>query len=504
VGSLRLRPCSSVDTELLFGWRNDPFIVARGSLGRAVSWDEHHRWVQQTLEQPEQRRLFIIEHEDQPIGQVRFDRHDERTCLISVYVLPPQIGRGLGTQAIVLGCRAIFGAWAVDEIIAQVRQDNPAGRASFLKTDFAPRPSTLPDHDELVRLRRPALGDPAHRIVPHNRLTHSRAEEEAAARCVAGGQWALGPLVERLESKLGESTHGRHAVGVASGLAALRLALRAVGVSAGDRVLVPAYSCVALADAVLACDAVPIAVEVDPDRYNLDVAAGQRAVQQHRPKAAILVHTFGAAAPVEAARSWGIPIIEDCAHAFGVDRLGALGNLSVLSFYATKLVGAGEGGAVLTDSPAIADWLRAERDYADRTAAKERTNDKLTAMAAALAICQLDRLPDLIARRQALAARYRQRLAAFSAGRFRLPAVESRIWYRYVVELHTRSAAEVARALTPLGVRAEEPVWDWRTDRAAQPVASRAYTHALSLPLYPTLTFSEQDQVVAALEEVLQ
>jgi perosamine synthetase len=489
---------------MLFEWRNLPYIVSRGSLNRTVTWDEHREWLQRSLQDGEQRRLFIIEHEETPIGQVRFDRLGERACAISAYVLEGFAGRGLGTAAIHAGCAAIFADWPVAEIVAQVRHDNPAGLAAFLKTGFLRRTATLAEHDELVRVRRPDFGDPAQRMVPHNRLTHGLAEEQAAARCVASGRWAMGPGVARLEARLAELAPGRHAVAVASGLAALRLALRAVGVVTGDRVLVPAYSCVALADAVLAVGGEPVAMDVDAERYNLDVAAA-RAQIERRPKAAIVVHTFGARAAVEAARAWGIPVIEDCAHGFSAG-LGVLGDVSVLSFYATKLIGAGEGGAVLTRSPDTAAWLRAERDYTDRAPAPERNNDKPTELAAVLALCQLDRLPELVARRRELAARYHRLLAPLARDRFALPVDEERIWYRYVIALGRHVAADVVSDLARLGVGAAEPVCDWRPvpERARQPVATWAYRHALSLPLYPTLTSGEQDQVVAALDEVLK
>jgi dTDP-4-amino-4,6-dideoxygalactose transaminase/RimJ/RimL family protein N-acetyltransferase len=492
---VRLRPCAHADTELLFGWRNDPFIVARGSLNRTVTWEEHRRWVAESLRAPEQRRLFIIENEGEPIGQVRFDRESDRSCAISVYLLERFTHRGLGTAAIAAGCRAIFRDWPVDEILARVRHDNPAGRASFTKTGFELRNSEVAQHDELVRGRGP--DDPRRRIVPHNRLTHDHQEEEAVARCAASGRWAMGPMVERLESELSALAGGRHALMVSSGLAALRLALRAVGVKAGDRVLVPAYSCVALPNAVLAVGALPIAVDIDA-HYNLDEEAGRRAVDTHRPKAAILVHTFGAKAPVEAARSWGIPIVEDCAHGFGAEGMGALGDITILSLYATKLIGAGEGGAILTSSSETAEWLRNERDYTDRAPSGQRSNDKPTELAAALALCQLKKLPELLARRRELAAQYRERLSSLEVKEDRA------IWYRYTIELRNRKVTDVVRELEPHGVCATEPVSDWRSDPAEHPRATHAYQRVLSLPLYPTLSDGEQDQVIAAVLEVLK
>ena len=346
--------------------------------------------------------------------------------------------------------------------------------------------------------------------VPHNRLTFDEAEARAAAGAVASGQWAGGPRVSALEACLGRRAGVAHAVGVGSGLAALRLGLKSLGVDRGDEVIVPAYACVALAHAALALGATPVVADVDARDWNLSPAAVQ-AARTARTRAVIAVNTFGAPADVLSLRRLSVPVIEDCAHGFGlaVDGgvMGARGDLAVLSFHATTLIGAGEGGAILTDGPEPAALARAWRDYANEGPDGTRLNDKLSDIHAAIALCQLERLDAMIEARAERARAYHVRLAAAAqrTGAFRPPAPSAtRVWYRYPIELTDRPAVAAVTALRRLGIGADHPVRDWRSAGAPPcPTADRAYGRVVSLPLYPTLTADEQARVCEAVESVL-
>lgn len=338
--------------------------------------------------------------------------------------------------------------------------------------------------------------------VPHNRLTHGDAERDAVAAVVAGGRWSSGPAVERLEHDLAARLGRRHAVAVGSGLGALRLALLSLGVGAGDEVIVPAYSCVALANAVLACRAHPVPVDVTPDYWTIDPLA---AAVTARTKAIIAVHTFGSIAEVGALARLGPPLIEDCAHGIAVGGMGSRSPLAVTSFYATKLIGAGEGGAVLTDDAGLADFVRRWRNYGDQDASGTRLNDKLTEFAAALARCQLARLDEFVAARRVRAERYQAAFAGLrQAGKIVLPAPVERVWYRYTVEFAELDAATAIEQLKARGIDAAQPVSDWTAERrAACPISERAFQRIVSLPLYPTLSSGEQEAVIGAVHDIV-
>jgi dTDP-4-amino-4,6-dideoxygalactose transaminase len=341
--------------------------------------------------------------------------------------------------------------------------------------------------------------------IPHNRLTFGDAECDAVLRTVRSGHWAQGPRVQELETTLARMSGARHAVCVASGLAALRLTLGGLGIRPTDSVLVPAYSCVALANSVLAWRATPVPVDVDPTHWNIDPVECRSHIESSPPRAIIAVNTFGAPAPVEEIVSDDVPIIEDCAHGFALNGggrwLGSRAQASILSFYATKLIGGGEGGAVLTNSDQIAQFVRSARDYGDRPADGHRMNDKMNDLEASLVLAQLERLPEMIAAREGVAFRYLEQLGAPKISSvFRLPPkTKDRIWYRFAVEMLTTSAKTVVLGLQRFGIHAAAPMTDWRpANPPAAPIADRAYRTLVSLPLYPTLTENEQDAVVKA------
>ena len=151
--AITLRPATMKDREMVFRWRNDPFIVAHGSWHRAIEWADHEKWFAETV-CGTSRQMFIILHDAEPIGQIRFDRK-QSDCVISVYLMPPFTGRGWGTQAIRMGCERILQLWDVDRLVACVRQDNPIGRAAFLKAAFRESSAGLcpPEHYTLVLSR---------------------------------------------------------------------------------------------------------------------------------------------------------------------------------------------------------------------------------------------------------------------------------------------------------------------------------------------------------------
>jgi RimJ/RimL family protein N-acetyltransferase len=138
--AVALRVATMADAEMLFRWRNDPFVMMRGSSQRPVTWEEHLPWFEATLT-GNNRKVFIVMIDDQAAGQVRFDRANfdranEDACTISVYLLEPYTGRGLGVEAIQRGCEMVLAEWPVERIVACVREENAAARAAFHKAGF--------------------------------------------------------------------------------------------------------------------------------------------------------------------------------------------------------------------------------------------------------------------------------------------------------------------------------------------------------------------------------
>jgi RimJ/RimL family protein N-acetyltransferase len=134
-GRVELRPAVTGDAETVFGWRNDPFLVARASSQQNVFWAEHLRWFEETLASTS-RKMFIVLVDGLPAGQVRFERIDDASCSISAYLLEPYTGQGLGVEAIRQGCAVILDNWSVDTVVAFIRADNAPSQAAFRKAGF--------------------------------------------------------------------------------------------------------------------------------------------------------------------------------------------------------------------------------------------------------------------------------------------------------------------------------------------------------------------------------
>lgn len=339
--------------------------------------------------------------------------------------------------------------------------------------------------------------------IPHSRPSLGRGERKAAAEVVASGMLAQGREVGGFEREIAAVLERRRAVAVSSGTAALHLALVALGLRAGDRVAVPSFACAALLHAVALAGATPRLVDVDPYTFNMD-PDDLRRKRGGRVRAVVLPHMFGLPADIDAVLSLGVPVIEDCALSLGARSrgrtVGGLGKLSVLSFYATKMITTGEGGMVAGDSARLLRDLEDRRSYDGRRCYRDRYNYKMTDLQAAIGRVQLGRLENFIRARRRLASLYRRSL---EGGPWELPvSSEEHVYYRFV--LRTRFPDRLITALERRGIEARRPVFrplhrQLGLGRDGFPGAEEAYRHAVSLPIYPALTASEAKRVTTAL-----
>jgi perosamine synthetase len=485
---------------MLFDWRNDPWVVRQGASQRTVTRGEHAAWFATTLERVA-RELFVVEIEGKPAGIVRYDFRGAGEAEISLYLLPPYPGHGYGTGVVQATAPAILMDRGLTRMIARVRDDNPDSLRFFQKLGF--RKTRVEGEIHVLVLEQG--------VVQHSRPWVGMAEAQAAAGVITSLQLAQGPKVTALERAWAEKTGNAAAAAVGSGIAALRLAMLTLGVGPGDEVIVPAYSCVALFNAVLALGAVPVLADALPGVWALSPEDVRRR-RTPRTRAIVTVHLFGYPAAMRELTDIGIPIIEDCAHGIGGlcgdVPFGGAGMVSTGSFYATKMLAAGEGGIVTAQDSPLIERVRQARDYGDQPANGRHLNDKMTDIEAAIALVQLGRLSEILERRAARAGRYHALLRPLAEeGLVTLPPdAPGRIWYRYALELHRHGAADVVNRMANLGVKAEQPVWDLRHTslwREGLPISERAFDRVLSLPLYPDLTPIEQGLTVTALERCL-
>lgn len=316
------------------------------------------------------------------------------------------------------------------------------------------------------------------------------------------GQIAAGPEVARLERRLGDVVGMPHVLATSSGTAALHLALLSLGVRPGQPVLIPCYACSSLLHAVNYVGAVPVLIDCEPGGFNMDVASAS----SRAGTAVIAAHLFGV--PMDVEPLCGRPLVEDCAQALGARLrgrpVGSFGDVSVFSFYATKMLAAGEGGALACRSARVHATAADLGSYDERPHYRVRYNYRMTDVEAALARVQLERLEEFISRRAAVAQMYRVALADLDV----LPLVEGAVDYRFIVRIRGRRLAAVMRRMQADGVYARRPVYrplsrDLGLPLRDFPNAERAHAEILSLPLYPSLSDADVERVVGALRRAL-
>lgn len=153
VETIRLRPATAADAKLIFEWRNDPVIVRLGSSQREVTWTEHEEWFSQSITSGK-RRIFIVQNDGVPIGQVRFDLLESSECVISAYLLTEFTGRGWGVEAMRSGCEMIFEIWPIQSVSACVRAENKAVQSALAKVGFEEIASkAVPGHKAFQLMR---------------------------------------------------------------------------------------------------------------------------------------------------------------------------------------------------------------------------------------------------------------------------------------------------------------------------------------------------------------
>ena len=383
------------------------------------------------------------------------------------------------------------------------------------------------------------------RKIPFHVPSIGAAEREAVAEVLDSGWLTTGQRTVAFEEAVRERLGCGHAVAVNSATAALHLILEALGIHAGDEVIVPTYTFAACGETVRYLDARPRLADVDPITL---CATAETIEAQLRPetRAIMVVHFAGLMADMEPilelARGRNLPVIEDAAHALPCSRdghaAGTVGTAGALSFYATKTVTTGEGGMIVTDSEAIANRARSMRLHGLTRDAWKRYSGSgswyyeiedvgfkynLTDLAAAIGLVQLDRAESMRAERERVARRYEQAFAAAGlADLVELPRMprsnEIHAWHLFPIRLHLDrvkvSRAEAIDRLSEAGIGTSvhfiplhlHPYYrrTYGYEPGDLPVANLQYEREISLPIYPDLTDDDVDYVVERLAAILR
>lgn len=338
--------------------------------------------------------------------------------------------------------------------------------------------------------------------------------DTAVISSIASGRYIGGPEVTNFESAFARYTGAAHCIGVGNGLDAIRLALEATGIGAGDEVLVPSNTYIATWLAVSQIDATPVPVEPDPNTHNL-TPEGLEAALTPQSRAIIPVHLYGNPAPIDdivaLAKTRDLIVIEDAAQAHGAawkdQRIGHHGHAATWSFYPGKNLGAfGDGGAVTTDDPALAERIRLLGNYGSRQRYVhdlKGMNSRLDPVQAAILSVKLAHLDSWNNRRRDIAARYTSALASTHLALPRILQAADPVWHLYVVRHPNRDALQNWLSEQGIETLIHYPCPPHKqrayATGASLPVAETLANEVLSLPIGPQMTDDEVTRVIDAL-----
>jgi len=371
--------------------------------------------------------------------------------------------------------------------------------------------------------------------LPYGRQTIEDDDVAAVVEVLRSDWLTTGPKVDEFERALAAFTGAAHAVTIANGTAALHAAMAALGIGPGDEVIVPAITFVATANCVIYQGGTPVFADIESDTLLIDPADVERKITP-RTKAILAVDYGGQPCDYRALRALaqrhGLALVADACHALGAARdgtpVGSLADLSTFSFHPVKPIATGEGGAIVTNDAALAAKMRVFRGHGIVSDFRQREkqgswvydmshlgfNYRLSDIQCALGLSQLAKLPGWVARRQALAAQYDERLRGHPlltplACR---PGV-SHGFHLYVAQLPAGvDRGEVFRAFRAarIGVNVHYlPVYlhsfyreRFGDRRGLCPAAEHAYERILSLPIFPLMTERDVDDVVAVADQI--
>lgn len=340
--------------------------------------------------------------------------------------------------------------------------------------------------------------------------------DEAVSRVLDSGWYILGPEVEAFEAEWAAYCEAGHAVGLANGLDALTLALRALDIGVGHEVIVPSNTYIATWLAVSGVGATPVPVEPDPATHNIDPARIEAAITP-RTRALLPVHLYGQPADLDPildiARRHGLRVVEDAAQAHGARykgrRIGSHGDIVCWSFYPGKNLGAlGDAGAITTDNADLAARIAMLRNYGSRQKyvnEEQGVNSRLDPVQAAVLRVKLKVLDEWTERRRTVAAAYSQGLAGSGLTLPHVPDWADPAWHLYVVRSPARGTLQQRLTEAGIGTLIHYPIPPHMQAAyqglgiapEALPIARDLAGEVLSLPMGPHLTPDQGDTVMA-------
>jgi perosamine synthetase len=368
--------------------------------------------------------------------------------------------------------------------------------------------------------------------IPVNAPLLDGNEKKYLIECIETG-WisSEGPFVKQFEQQFAASVGRKYGVAVSNGSVALDAAIAALDIGSGDEVILPSFTIISCAAAIVRAGAMPIVVDSAPDTWNIDVGQVEAKITP-RTKAIMIVHIYGLPVDMDPllalAKQYGLYIIEDAAEMHGQTYrglpCGSFGELSTFSFYPNKHITTGEGGMIVTDDPALAERCASLRNLCfqpqKRFVHEELGwNFRMTNLQAALGVAQLERLDQVVLRKRQMGQRYTELLADIPG--IQLPLAKTdyaeNIYWVYGIVLEESipfDATEIMKRLSQLRIGTRPFFWGMHEQPVFHkmglfkgiscPVAERLARRGFYIPSGLALTDEQIDQVSTAVQEVLQ
>ncbi|KJU82059.1 DegT/DnrJ/EryC1/StrS aminotransferase, spore coat polysaccharide biosynthesis protein spsC [Candidatus Magnetobacterium bavaricum] len=363
-------------------------------------------------------------------------------------------------------------------------------------------------------------------MIYHSTPSLNEQDKEALINVYSSGFIAEGPLVSRFEEEIANFNNIKYACAVNSGTSALHLALLALNIEKSDEVILPSYVCTAVLNAVNYVGAIPVLVDTNIDNPNISYNDVEKKLNK-KTKVIIIPHMFGLPADINKfvilRKRYGIPIIEDLAQSLGASLLvnnieennnipsyklvGSWGDISIVSFYTTKLMTTSNGGMVLSDNKYLIDRVRELKDFDQREKYKIRFNYKMTDLQAALGLSQLSQLAYFIQKRREIAGIYSSVFSNHSIKYLQSDKDRKSVYYRFII--FTDKAESLIEKCKKEGVMCIRPVFKplhryLGIDGELFANTENIYKRFVSIPIYPSLDENQRDIIIRTLTSLFK
>lgn len=339
-------------------------------------------------------------------------------------------------------------------------------------------------------------------------------EEAKAINNVIKSDWIIGnSQVRKFEKSVARMNKFKYAVAVNSGTAAIHLALLSLGIKESDEVILSAFTVADPLNAINYIGAKTVLVDVEKDSFDMDIEEVKRKITK-KTKAIIVPHMLGSFAKIEELENLGIPIINDCAQSLGGiyknQPIGSYGDLTIFSFYATKVITTGQGGMILTNNKNRAEFLKDIIDYNGRTNYRVRFNYPMTDISAALGNVQLKKLDGFIKKRREIGFRYQEAIKEKKISFYPNYKDNNSNYYRFVLKFNSNKKRTDARKIFIKNkITAIVPIKEYELlynclseNKNDYPNSFEMANACLSIPIYPALKEAEIKRIVKALKSL--